>query len=397
MTATQPPQPQPDPQSDPQQSDPQQSDPQQSEFGSQPPSQPGSQAQPETQSQSESESQSESGSQARSGSRSEGGLGSLVGGGAPNGAGYRSFVLGEFTFSRDDYFVYVGWPTGSHVASADAFLKALQRDVAWEFFYGIVNFDGVIGTVNHYGTVDLFAGRYNDAWRKAELDHLQNFPTPQIRATFAAMLDDWTNHGFDPFASPDETGSAFGPKHGNNTPAVTRRRVTATRMVGLHGDEPLRSDQTGHRVNRQFTDVAQDEPLVEAAAGFEDQVHAFNLFGYLSRSDVTWNPSVVSVCRHSLYCPTTEEYILPIIHGNDRVEWFLQLSDTIYWDVEDRDSGAVRSKVTMHPGDVAAMPADIRHQGYAPKRAMLLVWENADPDLPHLIATGQLPTNPIDI
>src|SRR6266487_401038 len=348
MTTTQPPQPQPqpDPQSESQppsqaQPDPSQSDPQQSE----------SQAQAESES-------------SRSEARSEGGLGSLVGGGGPNEAGYRSFVLGEFTFSRDDYFVYVGWPTGSHVASADAFLKALQRDVAWEFFYGIVNFDGVIGTVNHYGTVDLFAGRYNDAWRKAELDHLQNFPTPQIRATFAAMLDDWTNHGFDPFASPDET---------------------------------LRSDATGHRVNRQFTDVAQDEPLVEAEAGFEDQVHAFNLFGYLSRSDVTWNPSVVSVCRHSLYCPTTEEYILPIIHGNDRVEWFLQLSDTIYWDVEDRDSGAVRSKVTMHPGDVAAMPADIRHQGYAPKRAMLLVWENADPDLPHLIATGKLPTNPIDI
>ena len=52
---------------------------------------------------------------------------------------------------------------------------------------------------------------------------------------------------------------------------------------------------------------------------------AFNLFAYLSRSDVTWNPSVVSVCKDSLYCPTTEEYILPIIHGNDRVEWFVQL------------------------------------------------------------------------
>jgi hypothetical protein len=314
----------------------------------------------------------------------------------PNQAGYREFWLGEFRFSRDDYFAYVNWPTGSHVASADAFLKALQRDVAWEFFYGIVNFDGVVGTVNHYGTVDLFAGRYNDAWRKAELDHVQNFPTPLIRATFAAMLDDWTNQGFDPFASPDETGSAFGPKHGANTAAVTRRRVTAARMVGLQGDEPLRSDQTGHLVNRHFVDVAQDEPLVEAEAGFEGQVHAFNLFKYLSRSDVTWNPSVVSVCKDSLYCPTTEEYILPIIHGNDRVEWFVQLSDTIYWEVEDRDSGAVRSRVTMHPGDVAAMPADIRHQGYAPKRSMLLVWENADTQLPELIATGQLPTNPID-
>ena len=66
--------------------------------------------------------------------------------------------------------------------------------------------------MNHYGTVDLFAGRYNDAYRKAELDHLENFPTELIRETFKAMLDDWTNEGFDPFASPTETGSAFGPQ-----------------------------------------------------------------------------------------------------------------------------------------------------------------------------------------
>ena len=314
----------------------------------------------------------------------------------PNEAGYRGFSLGEFKFRRDDYFVYVDWPTGSHVLSADGFLKALQRDVAWDFFYGIVNFDGVVGTVNHYGTVDLFAGRYNDAYRKAELDHVENFPSPLIRATFQEMLADWTNEGFDPFASPDETGTAFGPKKGDNTAAVTRRRVTAARMVGLPGDEVLRSDDSGFTVNRHFTDVGQDEPLIEAEPGFEASVHGFNLFKYLSRSDVTWNPSVVSVCNDSLYCPTTEEYILPIIHGNDRVEWFVQLSDTIYWEVEDRDSGAVRSRVTMHPGDVAAMPADIRHQGYAPKRSMLLVWENADSSLPELISTGKLPTNPID-
>ena len=259
--------------------------------------------------------------------------------GDPNEAGYRTFTLGEFKFSRDDYFVYINWPTGSHVMSADTFLKALQRDVAWDFFYGIVNFDGVIGTVNHYGTVDLFAGRYNDGYRKAELDHLENFPTAQIRATFEAMLDDWTNAAFDPFASPDETGTAFGPKNGDNRQAITRHRVTAKRMVGVQGDEELRSDETGFPVNRHFTDVPQDEPEIHAEPGFEGEVAAFNLFAYLSRSDVTWNPSVVSVCKDSLSCPTTEEYILPIIHGNDRVEWFVQLSDEIHWDVEDRDTG----------------------------------------------------------
>src|SRR5947208_14761714 len=114
----------------------------------------------------------------------------------PNEFGYRSFTLGQFQFSRDEYFAYVNWPTGRHVMSVDAFLRALQRDVAWEFFYGIVNFDGVVGTMNHYGTVDLFAGRYNDAYRKAELDHLENFSTPLIKATFKAILEDWTNSTF---------------------------------------------------------------------------------------------------------------------------------------------------------------------------------------------------------
>ena len=267
--------------------------------------------------------------------------------------------------------------------------------MAWDFFYGTVNFDGVFGTVNQYGTVDMFAGRYNDSYRKAELDHVENFPTPEIRATFEAMLDDWTINGFDPFASPAETAKPFGVKTGSNTAAVTRHRVTASRMVGVPGDEQIRTDAT-HPINRMFADVPQDEPELHPEPGFEDEVCAFNLFAYLSRSDVTWNPSVVSQCKASLYCPTTEEYILPVIHGNDRVEWFVQVSDQIIWDVQDRDTGAVRAKVTMKAGDVAAMPGDIRHQGYSPKRSMLLVWENASPELPELIRTGKASVYPVD-
>ena len=320
---------------------------------------------------------------------------SVVQASEPNAHGYRDFTLGDFHFRRDEYFAHVSWPTGHHVMSVDAFLRATQRDVAWNFFYGIVNFDGVIGTMNHYGNVDLFAGRYNDSYRKAELDHLQNFPHDQIKATFEHMLADWTNAGFDPFASPAETGSAFGDKHGENIAAVTRNRVTAARMVSCTDDEQVRTDAT-HPINRMFADVPQDAPEVLPEAGFEDEVKAFNLFAYLSRSDATWNPSVVSVCKESLACPTTEEYILPIIHGNDRVEWFVQLSDEIEWAVEDRDSGAARSRVVMKPGDVAAMPANIRHQGYAPKRSMLLVWENNDPGLPALFASGAVPSHPID-
>jgi hypothetical protein len=315
---------------------------------------------------------------------------------AVNDDGYHEFKLGEFTFRRDEYFVYIGWPTGQHMMGADAFLRALQRDVAWDFFYGIVNFDGVFGTVNHYGTVDIFAGRYNDSYRRAELDYGENVETPAIRETFKAILDDWTNSSFDPFASPHETGSAFGLKNGNNTGAVTRRRVAAQRMVGVQGDEQVRSDESGFPVNRMFADVDQSEPVIEVEPGFEGDVAAFSLFAYLSRSNVTWNPSVVSVCKDSLACPTTEEYILPIIHGNDRVEWFIQLSDQITWEVEDRDTGAVRSRVVMKAGDVSAMPADIRHQGYSPKRSMLLVWENGSAKIPQAIASGQAPTYPVE-
>ncbi|MGP4089205.1 hypothetical protein [Streptomyces sp. KR55] len=314
----------------------------------------------------------------------------------PNETGYREYTLGQFHFRRDEYFAYITWPTGSHMMSVDSFLRAMQRDIAWDFFYGTVNFDGVFGTVNHYGKVDVFAGRYNDAYRKAELDYSETVETPLIRETFSSILDDWTNETFDPFASPHETGSAFGIKNGDNTKAVSRERVTAQRMVGLPGDAPLRSDENGYPVNRMLADVDQEEPLVEAEEGFEGEVSSFNLFAYLSRSDVTWNPSVASACKDSLFCPTTEEYILPIIHGNDRVEWFIQLSDEITWEVEDRDTGAVRARVVMKAGDVSAMPADIRHQGYSPKRSMLLVWENANPDLPDLIASGKTPTYPID-
>ncbi|HUN57155.1 MAG TPA: hypothetical protein VMU41_03515 [Candidatus Binataceae bacterium] len=314
---------------------------------------------------------------------------------AMNDAGYQSFILGNYIFKRDEYFVHVEWPNGGHILPADRFLKALMRDVAWNFFYGIVNFDEVFGTANHYGTVDIFAGSYNASYRDTGKDHSETFDSETARHVFEAMLQDWTNEGFDPFAAPGETGSAFGPKRGSNENAVKRQRVTAKRMTGAADDTPLRNDMNGYGINRQFADVPQDEPEIHAEPGFEHDVHAFNLFAYLSRSDVTWNPSVCSVVKDSLFCPTTEEYMLPVIHGNDRVEWFIQLSDEIHWEVADRDTGEARARVIMKAGDVAAMPADIRHQGMSPKRSMLLVWENADPALPELYASNKLKANPI--
>ena len=88
--------------------------------------------------------------------------------------GYRKFKLGKFELSRDEYFVKISWPakgvTRSHQMSADAFLRACMRDVAWNFFYGWVNFDHVIGTRNHYGRVDMYAGTFNKVLKDAGVD-----------------------------------------------------------------------------------------------------------------------------------------------------------------------------------------------------------------------------------
>lgn len=308
-----------------------------------------------------------------------------------NQTGYRAFRAGGFTFTRDEYFARLAWPGGSHIIAIDAFLRALMRDVAWGFFYGTVNFDHVFGTLNHYGEVTMFAGKYNDAYREAGRAHEERFKSEALMAVFKEMLSDWTNAGYDPFAAPMETGTPWGTKNGENDEAITRQRVTARRMVGLPGDTPVRTDGNGFPVNRQFADVPQDQPLVEAEPGFEGEVSGFNLFGYLSRSDVTWNPSVCSVVGDSLFCPTSEEFILPVEHGNDRCEWFLQLSDEIVWDVKDKETGKPRARVTARAGDICCMPADIRHQGYSTKRSMLLVWENGSPAIPQMIADGSAP------
>lgn len=308
--------------------------------------------------------------------------------------GYRSFLAGGFTFRRDRYFAYISHGEIAHQIPADAFLRALMRDVAWGFFYGTVNFDDVLGTTNFYGEVEMFLGAKNEAFQRAGRAVTERFASADLMKSFKAILADWTNEDFDPFAAPLETAAAFGPKHGSNGAAIERQRVSARRMVGLPGDTGLRTDAT-HPVNRMFADVPQGQPRFEVEPGFESDVAAFNLFGYLSRSDVTWNPSVCSVLRDSLFCPTSEEYILPIDHGNDRVEWFIQLSDEIVWDVKDGATGRPRARVTMRAGDVSAMPADIRHRGFSTKRSMLLVWENGSPSIPELIRTGKAPLVPV--
>src|SRR6267142_7126573 len=98
--------------------------------------------------------------------------------------GYQTFSIGKFRFERDEYFAHIFFPHGRHIMPIAEFLRALMRDVAWGFFYGTVNFDGVLGTVNHYGTVDLFMGLTNAAYRNANRAYLETHDSSVLRKVF---------------------------------------------------------------------------------------------------------------------------------------------------------------------------------------------------------------------
>ena len=164
-----------------------------------------------------------------------------------NQSGYHTFRLGGFEFERDEYFVHVRWPGGSHIAHADRFLRALMRDVAWNFFYGTINFDEVFGTTNHYGTVEVYAGLYNDGYRARGKHHVETHQGDEVRALFSAMLEDWTNEGFDPFAAPEETGTPFGRKHGRNSRALSRVRVGRSGWSGSRATLRCAATRAGRR------------------------------------------------------------------------------------------------------------------------------------------------------
>ena len=157
---------------------------------------------------------------------------------------YKEFHLGQFRFVRDDYFAHIHFPTQSgkamaHKIDIDAFLKPLQRDIAWSFFYGMVKFDDVFGTINHYGTVEVFAGKYHKALHEGGFWHAEELGRGEVERVFTLMLEDWVPADFDPFAAPRETGSAVGPKREANLNAIHRKRIVTTRIAKQSdGQEP---------------------------------------------------------------------------------------------------------------------------------------------------------------
>ena len=262
-----------------------------------------------------------------------------------------------------------------------------MRDVSWNFFYGIVNFDAVIGTMNHYGNVDLFAGRYNSAYRKAELDHQENFPPTILMGVFQAMLADWTNAGYDPFAAPQETGSPFGAKRGDNLDAITR----TARHRRSHGrrarrrEDPLRRQRLPDQ-----PDVRRRRPVRARGArrarlrgrGRGVQPVRLPLAQSTSRGTRRWSRCARTACTARRPRSTSCRSSTATTGSNGSCSCPTRSRGTS----RTANSGSVRSTVVMKAGDVAAMPADIRHQGYSSKRSMLLVWENGSPALPDLIA-----------
>jgi hypothetical protein len=320
----------------------------------------------------------------------------IVATGTDPDTGYDAFRLGGFAFRRDEYFAHIEWPKGSHIIEIDRFLRAMVRDIGWGFFYGWIFFDDIFGTTNHYGTVDLFAGAYDQGYKDQGLDHLETFPTEVVKEAFETISRNWINEGYDPLNAPLETGSPLGPKTTERTDELVRGFAAASRMLGLEGEPPVRSDATGHPINRAFADMEFDRPQIECEPGFEGQLHAINLFDHIARADVTWNPSFTAITRASICCVTSEEHMLPVIHGNDRNEWFFQLTDEIHWQIADKNTGDPRGRIVMKAGDVCAMPADIRHQGFAPKRSMLMVMENGTPGLEKRYASGELKPYPVD-
>ncbi len=263
---------------------------------------------------------------------------------------------------RDEYFAHIGWPKGSHIIEIDRFLRAMVRDIGWGFFYGWIFFDDIFGTTNHYGTVDIFAGSYDQGYKDQGTDHLETFSAEVVKEAFETISRNWINEGYDPLERPARNRLAARPEDEGTHRRAGARLPPAKRMLGLDGDAPVRSDATGHPINRAFADMEFDTPDIECEPGFEGQLHAINLFDHIARADVTRNPSFTAITGASICCVTSEEHMLPVIHGNDRNEWFIQLTDEIHWQIADKNTGAPRGRIVMKSGDVCAMPADIRHQ-----------------------------------
>jgi hypothetical protein len=309
---------------------------------------------------------------------------------------YQVFTLGNVTLQRDEYYVHLEYPGGRYSIGIEKFLRCTARNVQFRFFYGSILYDDVLAFETHYGNgVDIVIGAFHPIFVRAGREYRERLSLDDACETLKGLLCNWTPAGYDPLLPPVGNGVPFGPKtSGDNDAAIQHHRPNPDRMVGLPDDEPLRTQATGYPLHPALTELVGSDPVIEVQPGYEGQVHAINFYDYLSRQDYVWMPAVCVKIKHNWLCASVEENDMPLIHKNDRIEWFVQLSDSIIWDIMDGQTGAPTSRVVMKSGDVACMPGDIRHFGHALRRSLLLIWENADPTLPAKIAAGEAPMTP---
>src|SRR5437660_10647500 len=84
-----------------------------------------------------------------------------------NELGYKSFRLGGYTFERNAYFTVIHYPGGEYHMPVGELLRTVHRDIGWNFFYVMLKFDQVVGTLNFYNTGDnMLIGKHHDACQK---------------------------------------------------------------------------------------------------------------------------------------------------------------------------------------------------------------------------------------
>ncbi len=291
----------------------------------------------------------------------------IVATGTDPDTGYDSFRLGSFEFRRDEYFAHIAWPKGSHIIEIDRFLRAMVRDIGWGFFYGWIFFDDIFGTTNHYGTVDLFAGAYRRGLQGARASttsrRSRRSRSPRRSRRSAAT---GSTKATIRSARRWKPARRSAPKTTERTDELVRGFRPAERMLGLPGDAPVRSTRPATRSTARSPTWSSTRPRSHASRASRASSTRSTCSTTSPAPTCTWNPSFTAITGASICCVTSEEHMLPVIHGNDRNEWFFQLTDEIHWDIADKNTGAPRGKIVMKAGDVCAMPADIRHQGFRP-------------------------------
>jgi len=309
-----------------------------------------------------------------------------------NEFGYRSFTMGDIEFSRDRYFVQLDWTEGSYVMGIDSFLATTARSFQFSFFVGSFVYDGFFGWTNHYGRVEFFIGRDDPAYVKAGLVKRYILDTEKALEGLRLMLNDWISPQAVPFYEPLDTQSSIGSKqeNGPDVAELGATRIMAERILGYKGDAEPNTESKSSKID-DCKNVIYSPPEIFAEPGFEDELVAYDISEHLACQKPTWCPGVCSMVQDSGVCMTSEGFDLNLWHRNDRFEWFVQLSNEIRWDVEDGENGEKRARIIMKAGDVCAMPHDIRHRGYTPNRAWLLVWENFSPSVHEKVISGETP------